>query len=490
VPGAARAGPARSAAPVLSDSVLERIQAAVEASRTQAAPAASDPITEPIPRIAATDAAAAKSPARPAPGGTRAHPARRRRPGRARPAAAAPESVPEVPTRTVPTPAAEIQPLAPARRQPAPPAEPAGQPEPAALPRRTAAPGATRQPAPQDPADAAASPRSPAPSQPPPDTADKPRVAAEAPAPPGRRAGPAQPARRRRRRPGTGWLAAAAIVIVAVVAGGVALLTQAPRQSANDHKLTPLQREAMANRGLATAWITHQVTPGTSIACDRQMCSALAASGYLTRDLHILGSTTPAPLSSSLVVETAAVRSQFGSSLDSAIAPLAIATIGTGPARISIRMVAPHGVAAFWKALAEGLKTRKQNEAAVPGGGQITTSAAAQAVLASGGADMRLVLAIASLAAAMPVDILGFGNEATGAGPGVPLRYADLAESDRAAHLSSKAYEAALLAAMRTIPGPYQPLWTKSVRLSSGATVLRLDLGAPSPFGVPGSANG
>jgi hypothetical protein len=483
----------RSAAPVLSESVLERMQAAVDASRTEPAVSAPDPITEPIPRITASGPAAAASPARPAPGGAQSPPARRRRPRRAHPVAAASslQSVPAVPTRTVPTPAADLQPP-PAANPPVAPLKPSGQPEPAAAPPRSAEPGGTRQsgqparPSRAGDADAAQAWPPESALYKPQDPPDAP--AAPAKAPPGRLAPPDHHARGRRF--GNAWLAAAAVVILAVAAGGIALALGTPRPAGNDHKLTPLQRQAALNRTRTTKWIADQVTPGTSIACDQQMCKALAASGYLTRDLHVLGATTAAPLSDSLVIETAAVRGQFGSSLDSAIAPLAIATIGSGPARISIRLVAPDGVAAFRRALAAGQATRRQNEAALPGGGQITTSAAAQADLASGRADMRLVLAIAYLAAALPVDIVGFGNEAAGASADVPLRFADLSENGHAAHLASKAYVSALLAAEHTVPGPYRPLWAKFVRLSSGVSVLRLDVGAPSPFGVPASPDG
>ena len=231
-----------------------------------------------------------------------------------------------------------------------------------------------------------------------------------------------------------------------------------------------------------------QVSPGTAISCDSQMCAALRNAGFLASALHVLGPTSPPPLGASLVVETAAVRQQFGSSLDTEIAPAAIASIGSGPAEISIRMIAPHGVTAFRQALAAGMQTRKQNEAALLGGSRIATSGLGRTELASGSADMRLVLAITYLAATLPVDIVEFGTMAIGGSPELPLRFADLAETDQAAHMSSSAYVAAMLAALRTVPIQYRPLWAKAVRLSSGVTVLRIDVGAPSPLGLPASS--
>ena len=46
--------------------------------------------------------------------------------------------------------------------------------------------------------------------------------------------------------------------------------------------------------------------------------------------------------------------------------------------------------------------------------------------------------------------------------------------------MTSTEYMAALKAAIGAISGQYRPLWVKPVRLSSGTTVLRVDVGAPS----------
>jgi hypothetical protein len=55
VPGAARPGPGQSAKPVLSESVLHRMQAAIDAERGQAEPRQQgDPNTEPLPRVTAS----------------------------------------------------------------------------------------------------------------------------------------------------------------------------------------------------------------------------------------------------------------------------------------------------------------------------------------------------------------------------------------------------------------------------------------------------
>jgi hypothetical protein len=65
---------------------------------------------------------------------------------------------------------------------------------------------------------------------------------------------------------------------------------------------------------------------------------------------------------------------------------------------------------------------------------QITFSDSAKANLAAGQVDPRLLLALANLASAEPIDIVQFGNVGPGASAGLLLRYADLAVNDQAAN--------------------------------------------------------
>ena len=57
--------------------------------------------------------------------------------------------------------------------------------------------------------------------------------------------------------------------------------------------------------------------------------------------------------------------------------------------------------------------------------------------LLAGLIDARLVIALANLASEQPIDIVQFGNVGPGAGGDMPLRFADLATTDRATDLSS-----------------------------------------------------
>jgi hypothetical protein len=517
-------------APVLSDAVLQRMQAAVDAARSDAPIDEQGPDTEPIPRIVADKPTRQEKQASAVNGGhvKQARAAKPRRPAKRRGLATSvesvknghhdrpqtgaqatvaepakpdiqgqpsPEAVTDLPTRTVPTPATSVQPAATAARPVAPPELPkraprapatrpatgAAEPDPVTPPGDlTALPewsvrNESARPGPSRPIDTAAV-RPPAIT--PPSAGRTPAVHA----PPSRRS--QSDRHSRRRRFGTARMVGAVMLVIAVGAAGVAFLVGGGPRKAPAHQLTPEQRLAAANRATAADWVMRQVSPGSTIACDKQMCAALAAARYPASHLHVLEPTS-SPVGSTLVIETGAVRQQFGSNLDAEIAPVAITTIGSGPAGISIRMVAPNGAAAFMKQFSAAQHIRQENEAALPGG-SLTTSPSAKTDLASGSVDFRLALAISDLAVGWPVYIVDFGNMATGASRGVPLRVADLSESGQAAHMTSKAYVAAIEGALHKAFAQYGLLWVKSIRLSTGVTVLRIDVGAPSPLGVTG----
>jgi hypothetical protein len=85
--------------------------------------------------------------------------------------------------------------------------------------------------------------------------------------------------------------------------------------------------------------------------------------------------------------------------------------------------------------------------------------------------------------------VLGFSNIEEGASPGIPLRYADLAETVRGVQLSPKAYAASLVRYLRELPAPYQPLRTETITLGR-KPVLQIEYGAPSPLGLLGPGSG
>jgi hypothetical protein len=253
--------------------------------------------------------------------------------------------------------------------------------------------------------------------------------------------------------------------------------TKQGAQSAN-----PLA-SAAAVRDQAVSWVAAQVGSDVSVACDAIVCSSLATHGFPAGNLTVLQPTAPDPYGSVLVIATADMRSQFGSKLSSVYAPEVIASFGTGTSRIDIRVMAPQGPAAFSTALTADLAARKSSGAQLLRNSHITVSAGARADLASGLVDARLLTTIAFLAGQHPIDIVGFGNVAAGADPGVPTRIAYLAESDAAAHPNGSPYLSALQAALRAQVPPYVP-FIGTIKLASGQPVLQIEFAAPSPLGL------
>ena len=240
-----------------------------------------------------------------------------------------------------------------------------------------------------------------------------------------------------------------------------------------------------AVRAAAVAWVTGQVGHDIIIACDTVVCSDLAQQGFPAGNLNVLQPTTPDPYGSELVIATADVRSEFGSKLADVYAPEVIASFGTGTDRIDVRVIAPHGPAAFQAALRADLRTRKSSGAQLLRNHKIHVSATARAQLAAGQVDERLLTIIAFMAAGRPLDVVDFGSAAPGASPSVPLRFADLAVTDPTAHMASRAYERALIALAHSEVAPYVPLSVGTVRLANSRTVLRIEFAAPSPAGLP-----
>ena len=290
--------------------------------------------------------------------------------------------------------------------------------------------------------------------------------------------------------PGRRWRLAGILIALVLVAAVVAIV----ELSRHDQTTTAASGSAAAGsqsiaaeaiaRTDAVAWMTSQVGTDIVVACDAVMCSALAQHGFPAGNLNVLQPTSPDPYGSVLVIATADIRSQFASKLVGVYAPEVIASFGTGANRIDIRVIAQQGPAAFRTAVSADLAARRSSGAQLLRNQRVTTSTAARAALASGQVDGRLLTTIAFVADQQPVDIVGFGTSAPRASPGLPLRFAYLANSDAAAHLTGSAYVKALIALVRSQVPPYVPLSIGMVRIPGGQDVLRIEFAAPSPTGL------
>jgi hypothetical protein len=289
------------------------------------------------------------------------------------------------------------------------------------------------------------------------------------------RAGQGKPRRRARAR-------LVALGLATAVAGSLAAV------AVEHFSRSPAASAAVARREAAAAWVAGQVSRDVTVSCDAVMCAALKAHGFPAGQLVMLGPTSPDPVPSVLVVETAAVRGLFGSHPAITWAPAILASFGSGTAAITVRVVAPHGVAAYQTALNADLAARKTSGAALLKYPRITVSATVRSQLVAGQVDSRLLLALALLAGREPVDIVRFGNPGPGASPGVPLRFADLAESVPAAHLGRAAYARAVWAVLGGVDAPARPARVVYGPVQ-GQAVLRVEFTAPSPLGKFGSGS-
>ena len=419
VRGAAQAKPAPSVSPALSDELRQRMRAAVSAERARATGQGQ-------------------------PGQERAEPAR-------------PAIAPAPADNGVAAPAASgaVRP------------EPVSQPDPAVEPERKVRPAQNVTP------ERAAGPRP---------AAGAPAIGNPAVGLPARPRAGARRASARRRLVAT---SATAVALILLAAGclGVAVARYLASWPAHGDTVSPaVERAEAASRRLAATWVTHQVSHAAVVACDPQMCTALTADGFPSRRVRMLGQTTTYPLTSAVVVVTQAVRELFGSSLSFNIAPAVLATFGSADASITVRVIAPHGAAAYQAQLGADLAERKATGSDLVQVSGISVSDQAKKQLMAGQPDARLLLAIASVASGQPVDILDFGNIGPGADPAIPLRFADLAESDPAARTTGPAYLRALRVSLGAVSTLFRPTSIVNVVLRSGQPVLRIEFTAPTPL--------
>jgi serine/threonine protein kinase len=300
---------------------------------------------------------------------------------------------------------------------------------------------------------------------------------------------PSRPHRRRLNRRASRRRRAAVLLSLILLVGGVVGLafTLSPRGASpelltgNHHvQMSPLAAEAQA-RAQAISWILHQVSPGAVVSCDEELCADLVSNGFPASQVSTLGPGANDPLGSSLLVATATVRDQFGGRLG-LYAPALIARFGTGNTRIDIWWIYPDGAAVYHATLPGALLSRKQAGAQLLTNSNIRASATARAQLLSGQVDPWLPDLLAILAHSHPVYIVDFASQSPGGGPASLLRWADLATTVPASHLTRAAYLDWMQSFIYTQRAEFQPVWVQQITPRKGPAVLRIGYGAPSPL--------
>jgi hypothetical protein len=308
-----------------------------------------------------------------------------------------------------------------------------------------------------------------------------------------------QQPRRRQRRAGRHYRVAGVLVSVAVlIAAGSLVLARyghsATAAASGSHRQRPASGDGQAAqgraaRGQAATFVVAQIGRGTIVSADPSMCRVLESHGIPAKDLYELGPEQTSPLRSAIVVATPAVRARFGTVLSSIYAPAVLASFGSGPQRIEIRAIAPHGAAAYRSMLAADLAARVSSGAELLRSDRITVSPTARRQLAAGQVDSRLQLTVAAMAAKHPVYIVAFNGFAPGADADMPLRFADLTQASSGHGAGGRPATPGFLRSMAAFLGegaPYRPLRVETVRLAGGQTVLRIEFAAPSPLGLFG----
>ncbi len=245
---------------------------------------------------------------------------------------------------------------------------------------------------------------------------------------------------------------------------------------------------AAAARKQAAAWVTAQVSPSATVACDPVMCSALQIAGFPAGNLLAMSPDAGDPLGSAIVMSTEAIRSTLGSRLSSVYAPVVLASFGNQTARVDVRVTAPDGARAYLIQLHEDLLARQKIGGELLTNHNIAVSAAARQALLAGDVDTRLLVTFALLAGAQNqrVTVLAFSDSGPGASPGVPMRAAVIELRAAGKRPGGTRSLQSVLAFLRAQEAPYRAA-SMTVANASGQPVLRIEFAAPSPLGVLGA---
>ncbi len=243
---------------------------------------------------------------------------------------------------------------------------------------------------------------------------------------------------------------------------------------------------AQATRNQAAAWIAAQVSHGVVVGCDPAMCAALQQHGFPAANLDPLGASAADPLGTSVIADTAALRSQFGGRLATVYAPEVIASFGSGQSLIQVRVTYPGGAVAYLAELHADLVSRQTGGRDLLQNARVQFSQAARADLAAGQVDVRLLMTLAALAHRLPVVVRQFADAGPGAAAGTPLRSVEIALDIKVRHYSRASYQHRVVAFLRAQRSLLRAQLT--VGNSGSQPVLWIEFTAPSPLGLlPGA---
>ena len=238
-------------------------------------------------------------------------------------------------------------------------------------------------------------------------------------------------------------------------------------------------------RKQAANWVAQEVNRDENVGCDPVMCAALQAAHVQVNRLIMLEPSSPDPLGSEILLDTATLRAQFGPRLESVYAPVSLAAFGSGAARVEVRFVTPNSAHLYLKELAGDVAARKAAGTEMLRNHSIHASPLASRQLIAGQVDTRLLVMLVTLAHSHPVDIISFGTTQPGASPGVPLRSAEIAGASGPGSTPAASVQT-LRSFLSSQQPPYRPSAIVAVKTASRRTVLRVEYPAPSLLGLLG----
>jgi hypothetical protein len=276
------------------------------------------------------------------------------------------------------------------------------------------------------------------------------------------------------------FLTICVVVAAATVMSVVQFTGTAPRRAspARPHQVRPgwALDAAGTARAQAAAWVAGQVSSAETVGCDPLMCAALRAHGVAPSRLvpvqpGTFGITGAGVLAASLSAD------------DAQGAPVLLASFGSGPNVVEVRIAPPGGPAAYQRAAQADLAARRSAGTQLLHSRRVQVGGQAAGQLQAGEVDTRLLIMLAMLASQHPWQVVAFGGDT----PGVPLAQAPFREVTITGPDAGAL--AASLALVRAQRAPYQPAQAAIVRLPGGQTAqgqlaLRIDFAAPSPPGL------
>jgi hypothetical protein len=295
-----------------------------------------------------------------------------------------------------------------------------------------------------------------------------------------------------RRRSRRGRLIAL-VVVVALAAGlgtGLALGTSAGTGRTSTAGPAPRRESSPAGTAAsqAAAWVAGQVSHGETVACDPAMCARLQRRGFPAGNLDLVRPGSATPPEAGLVVATAALRSDLGSRLTAAYAPVALAGFGAGAGRVVVEAATPDGQTTYLNGFRNDLAARRAVGAQLLMNRAVEAGPLARRQLSQGLADSRLIATIGIMAAMYRIRLVAFGDPSPGASPGVPLRSVLFSASTHGGVTHGVTAGIALLASLRSLLLSQQPLYRpasiQTVRLGTGQSALQIAFAAPDPLGL------